>query len=129
MKEFWVYKKDGSTYIEYANDEGEIYERMSNISYIESLNEDDNYNNKNIITDEILEMHYSKYMYEMELDDNLEEKNDEVQALNELVSIANNSNIVSSWDKNFIFGAFRSKNNLSQKQKYQIIKLQNKYSA
>lgn len=106
MKEFWIFRKNGSSFIEYGDDVNEIY--IPNDSKVEQhfINND----KKTISLEE--EKYYEKF-FEDDLINKIEQ---DLIKVNKLLEC---QNILSKWEQNFIFGIkkrFNNKNTISKKQ-------------
>lgn len=109
MKEFWIFRKNGTSCIEDGNDIDEIY--IPNDSKVEEYSIDNNNNKKTLSLKE--EMYYEKFFNG---DDILKEIEKDLIKVDRLLEC---QNILSKWEQNFIFGIkkrFNNKSVISKKQ-------------
>lgn len=100
MKEFWIFKKDGSSYIEYGEDVGDIY--ISKDSTVEEYIKD---NNKKRFLSKEEENYYEKFFDEV-----IEEKSQKNKYI-KIDILLENQKILSDWERKFVFGFKKSLNN------------------
>lgn len=101
MREFWIFRKNGTSYIEDANDVDEIY--IPDGSKVEECSANNNTNKKTLSLKE--EKYYEKFF---RADDILNEIDKNLIKVDRLLSC---QNILSKWEQNFIFGIKKRFNN------------------
>lgn len=110
MKEFWIFKQDGSSYIEYCNDLSDLHipqdARVEEIDYEVPQN-------RKLSAEE--EEYYEKCYEELiakEIEDEKEETlNTEYIKVDKLIEFQVR---LTEWDKKFVFGIKRNLNNKSK---------------
>lgn len=115
MKQFWIFRKNGTSYIEDAQDVTDLY-----IPKNSKVEEHSTYNEKKVLSLEE-EQYYEKFFT---MDDVVKDIDRNLVKVDRLLDC---QNILSKWEQNFIFGIKKKFNNRISISKKQEESLNNIY--